>query len=144
MKQCSEYLTSNLSTSSFSPRRYFSWVFNFLYWRTFLNLKRNFPEVYCLSGTLYATRNVKASTSVTSSYLHKTVSHLTLSYACFRWIDDDELLEQNEILLKGIEPYLRSLQASDSLQVVFEPSQNLSSGFVEWSYAVVIITTSRH
>ena len=33
---------------------------------------------------------------------------------------------------------------SDTLWTVFEPTQNLSSGFVEWSCAVVITTTPRH
>ena len=32
-------------------------------------------------------------------------------------------------------------QISDTLQVGFEPAQNLSSGFVEWRCAVVITTT---
>ena len=32
-------------------------------------------------------------------------------------------------------------QISDMLQAAFEPAQNLSSGLVEWSYAVVITTT---
>ena len=33
---------------------------------------------------------------------------------------------------------------SDTLQAGFETAQNLSSGFVEWSFVVVITTTPRH
>ena len=39
---------------------------------------------------------------------------------------------------------LRSLPISDTLQAGFEPVQNLSSGLVEWSCAVVITTTPQH
>ena len=35
------------------------------------------------------------------------------------------------------------LQISDTLQTGFEPAQNLSSGFAEWSCVVVITTTPR-
>ena len=36
------------------------------------------------------------------------------------------------------------LQISNMLPAGFEPAQNLSSGFVEWSCAVVITTAPRH
>ena len=36
-----------------------------------------------------------------------------------------------------------SLRISDTLQAGFKPAQNLSSGLVEWSCAVVITTTTR-
>ena len=36
------------------------------------------------------------------------------------------------------------LRISETPQAGFEPAQNLSSGFIEWSCAVVITTTPRH
>ena len=46
-------------------------------------------------------------------------------------------------LISSWDHYQRSspLQISDTLQAGFEPGQNLSSGFVEWSGAVVITST---
>ena len=46
-------------------------------------------------------------------------------------------------LISSRDYYQRSslLQISDMLRAGFEPAQNLSSGFVEWSRSVVITTT---
>ena len=46
-------------------------------------------------------------------------------------------------LISSRDYYQRSslLQISDMLRAGFEPAQNLSSGFVEWSCSVVITTT---
>ena len=46
-------------------------------------------------------------------------------------------------LISSRDYYQRSslLQISDMLRAGFEPAQNLSSGFVEWSRSVVISTT---
>ena len=60
--------------------------------------------------------------------------------------DDDELFLWYGWLTKGVSPYFQSGPLSEiltiaSLQAGFEPAQNLSSGLVEWSCAVVITTT---
>ena len=65
--------------------------------------------------------------------------------------DDDELFLWYGWPTKGVWPYLQPGPLPEILTIVntrhaasrIEPVQNLNSGFVEWSCAVVIITTPR-
>ena len=75
-----------------------------------------------------------------------------MSFIRHLYDDDDELFcgvvnrRKTFSLISSREPCQRSSPSriSDTPQAGFEPAQNLSSGFVEWSCAVVITTTPRH
>ena len=71
--------------------------------------------------------------------------------ACNVWVNDDALRLFHQCLMMmmmmmncfcGMVTSSAS-RISDTLRAGFEPAQNLSSGLVEWSCAVVITTTTR-
>ena len=88
-------------------------------------------------------------------YILKSQSHIRVNFIDFNcyFHDDDD----NELLLwyfdqrkwfslisnRGHGQRFSPSRISDTPRAGFEPAQNLSPGFVEWSCAVVITTTSR-
>ena len=100
-------------------------------------------------GTLFFPAGVL---KFTFSLFHKTTVYHLYCYLLVMMNDDDELLLWYGWPTKGValfpagttvrDPHHRKSRESTP-QAGFEPLQNLSSGFDEWSCAVVITTTSQ-